>query len=30
MYELYLEGAIQNEQEFLEQLNNLRGEQNGR
>ena len=30
MYELYQEGEIQNEQEFLKQLENLRGEQNGR
>ena len=30
MYELYREGEIQNEQEFLKQLENLRGEQNGR
>ena len=30
MYEMYLKGVIQNEQDFLEQLNYLRGDQDGR
>lgn len=30
MYALHLEGLIQNEQDFLEKLKNLRGERKGR